>query len=88
MRHFCNLCGITSLNNRPTCYKHPANRSYIDLISTNCPKYFQNITVIETGLSYFHKMVVTTIKTSVIVNLKLYTIEITRILQKNFLEKI
>ena len=55
MRHFCNLCGITSLNNRPTCYKHPANRSYIDLISTNCPKYFQNITVIETGLSYFHK---------------------------------
>ena len=59
---FCNLCHLTSLNNKPTCYKNPANPSCIYLILTNCPKYLQNITVNETGLSDFHKTVVTIMK--------------------------
>ena len=63
-RHFCKLYGINSLNNRPTCYKNPSNSSCIGLVSTNCPKYFQNTTVIETGLSDFHKMVVTNMRTN------------------------
>ena len=33
MKDFCNLYRITSLNNRPTCYKNPANPSCIDLIT-------------------------------------------------------
>ena len=43
MKDFCNLYGLTSLNNKPTCYKNPANPSCIDLILTNCPIYFQNV---------------------------------------------
>ena len=53
------------MNNRPTCFKNPENPSCIDLILTNCPRSFQNSTVIETGLSDFHKMVVTVMKTTV-----------------------
>ena len=40
------------------------NPSCIDLILTNSPKYFQNSNVFQTGLSDFHKMVVTVMKTS------------------------
>ena len=36
----------------------------MDLILTNCPHSFQNSCVIETGLSDFHKMVVTVMKTT------------------------
>ena len=42
--------------NRLTCFKNP------DLILTNCPRSFQNSCVIETGLSDFHKLVVTVIE--------------------------
>ena len=54
MKDFCNLHGLTSLNNKLNCSKNPANPSCIDLILTNCPKYLQNTTVIETRLSDFH----------------------------------
>ena len=40
------------------------NPSCIDLFITNRPHYFQNTTVFPTGLSYFHKMAVTVLKTS------------------------
>ena len=60
----CNLYGLTSLNNKLTCYKTPANSSCIDLFLRNCTKYFQSITVIETRQSHFHKIVVTTMKTN------------------------
>ena len=36
----------------------------MDLILTNCPRSFQNSCAIETGLSDFHKLVVTVIKTT------------------------
>ena len=50
--------------NKPTCYKNPERPSCIDLILTNCPDSFQNSCVIATGLSDFHKMVVTEMKTT------------------------
>ena len=50
--------------NKSTCYKNPDRPSCIDLILTNCPCSFQNSCVIETGLSDFHKMVVTVMKTT------------------------
>ena len=64
-KDFCNLYDLTNLiNNKVTCYKNPNNPSCIDLLLINLPKYFQNSSVIETGLSDFHKMVVTVIKTN------------------------
>ena len=50
--------------NKPTCYKNPDRPSNIDLILINCPHSFQNFRVIETGLSDFHKMVLTVMKTT------------------------
>ena len=38
--------------------------SCMDLILTNCPRIFQNSCAIETGLSDFHKLVVTVMKTT------------------------
>ena len=50
--------------NKPTCFKNPDKPSCIDLILTKCPNSFQNSCVIETGLSDFHKLVVTVMKTT------------------------
>ena len=50
--------------NKPTCYKNPGKPTFTDLILTNCPRSFQNSCVIEIGLSDFHKMIVTVMKTS------------------------
>ena len=50
--------------NRPTCIKNPEKPSCIDLILTNHPRCFQNSCPIETGLSNFHKLVVTVMKTT------------------------
>ena len=47
-----------------TCYKNPENSGSIDLILTNNPLSFQYSCVIETGLSDFHRMVVTVMETS------------------------
>ena len=61
---FCSNYNLTSMINKPTCYKNPDKPTRIDLILTNCPGSFQNSCVIETGLSDFHKMVVTVMKIS------------------------
>ena len=50
--------------NSPTCFKNPERPSCIDLILTNCLRRFQNSCAIETGLSDFHKLVVTAMKTT------------------------
>ena len=47
-----------------TCFKSTDNPSCIDLFLTNTPSSFQNTTTVTTGLSDFHKMVVTVMKTS------------------------
>ena len=41
------------------CFKNPDNPFCIDLILTNCPNYFQNSSTFETGLSDFHKLILT-----------------------------
>ena len=64
MKDFCNWYSLTSLINRPTCWKNPSKSACIDLILTNRSTFFQNTNVIETGLSDFHKMVITIMKTS------------------------
>ena len=47
-----------------TCFKSIDNPSCIDLFITNSPLSFQNTTTVTTGLSDFHKLVVTVMKTS------------------------
>ena len=53
-----------SMINKVACYKNPDRPTCIDLILINCPGSFLNSCVIETGLSDFHKMIVTVMKTS------------------------
>ena len=47
-----------------TCFKNPENPRCIDLFITNSIMSFQNTTTVATGLSDFHKMIVTVCKTS------------------------
>ena len=47
-----------------TCLKNVNNPSCIDLFLTNCGPSFQHTTMVTTGLSDFHKMVVTVMKTT------------------------
>ena len=63
MRNFCNSYNLKSLIKQPTCFKNPENPSCFDLILTNKPRSFQSTCVIETGLSDFHRMTVSVLKT-------------------------
>ena len=63
MKSFCNVNSLKTLNRGPICIKHPSNPSYIDLFLTNRQQGFQQTHAIETGISDFHKMVVTVMKT-------------------------
>ena len=64
MGDFCSLHNLKSLIQVPTCYKSTENPSCIDLILTNRPYNFQNSLVVETGLSDFHLLTVTVLKTT------------------------
>ena len=64
IKSFCSSFNLTSMINKPTCFKNLEKPSCIDLILTNCPRSFQNSCVIETGLSDYHKLVVTVMKTT------------------------
>ena len=46
----------------PTCFKSLSNPSCIDLVITNSSSNFQNTKAISTGLSDFHKMVISVLK--------------------------
>ena len=59
---FCGSYSLKSLIKNPTCFKKPDNPICIDLILTNRQKCFQNSTIIETGLSDFHKLTITVLK--------------------------
>ena len=63
-KNFCSSDNLTSMVNKATCYKNPYKPIYVDLIWKNCPGSFQNSCVVEAGLSDFHKIVVTVMKTS------------------------
>ena len=62
MESFCSINNLKCIIKEPTCYKNPDNPTCIDLILTNCPKNFQESSTLETGLSDFHKMVLTVFK--------------------------
>ena len=64
MSGFCDKFGLESLIKDATCCKNPENPSTIELILTNSRHRFQTSYVIEIGLSDFHGMVLTTMKTS------------------------
>ena len=64
MREFCDSYNLKNLIKEPTCFKNPSNPSCIDLMLTNSNRSFQNSLNIETGLSDFHKMTVTVLKTT------------------------
>ena len=55
---------LKNLVKEPTCFKNIDNPSCIDLFLTNTQPSFQNTTTVETGLSDFHKMAVTVLKTT------------------------
>ena len=59
---FCNVCNLESLSNSPTCFKNPENPSCIDLLLTISKNNFDETVVLELGLSDFHKLVVSVLK--------------------------
>ena len=62
MINFCELNDLSSLIDKPTCYKNFDKPKCIDLILTNKPCYFQHSNVFETGLSDFHLLTITEFK--------------------------
>ena len=55
---------LSNLVHFPTFFMIETNPSTIDLIITNKPKSFQNTIGVFTGISDFHKMVLTSMKTT------------------------
>ena len=62
MNDFLDIYNLKNLVKHPTCFKNPDRPSCIDLILTNKIKSFQPSILVETGISDFHKMVVTVLK--------------------------
>ena len=60
---FCETFNLQNLVKNPTYYQNPSKPNCIDLILTNFPKWIQHTQTIETGLSDFHKLTVTVLKT-------------------------
>ena len=87
LKDFWNLYSLKSLINKPTCRKNPSKLTCINLIVTNRPKLFQSSNITETGLSHFHKMVVSIMKTTFVnLNKKLKITENIKIFQMIFSE--
>ena len=90
----CSNFILTSMINKPTCYKNPGKPTCIDLILTDCPGSFQNSCVIKTGLSDFYKMIVTVMKTSyrkiepTVINYRDYKSFSNEVFRKLLLEKL
>ena len=53
---------LTNLVKVLTCYKNVENPSTIELILTNRKHSFQSTTVLEVGISDFHKLILTVLK--------------------------
>ena len=60
---FCEISNTKNIIKEKTYFKNPKNPTCIDLILTNRLRSFQDSTVAETGLSDFHNMCVTVMKT-------------------------
>ena len=64
IQNFLEEFNAKNLVKEKTCFKSLDNPSCIDLFLTNSPQSFQNTTTVSTGLSDFHKMIVTVMKTT------------------------
>ena len=60
---FCGMHNLKKLIKVPACFKNPERPTSIDVMLTNSCRSFQNSCAIEAGLSDFHKMIVTILKT-------------------------
>ena len=56
MQDFCSMYSLKNVVNKLTCFKNIDHPSCIDFILTNKPCSFQNTSVMETGLSDFHRL--------------------------------
>ena len=63
MNTFCNQYKLKSLSKEPTCFKNVNKPSSIDLFLTDNSTCFEDCLTLETGLSDFHKLIVTIMKT-------------------------
>ena len=66
MNVFCATYNLKNLVEEPTCFRNADNPSCIDLISTTKPLYFRMTTVIETDISDFYMLTITTLKSNFI----------------------
>ena len=64
IQNFLDVFCAKNLVKEKTCFKSLDNPSCIDLFITNSCHSFQNTTTVSTGLSDFHKMIVTVLKTT------------------------
>ena len=64
LSNFLNDYNARNLVKDKTCFKSLDNPTCIDLYITNSYRSFQNTTTVSTGLSDFHKMIVTVMKTT------------------------
>ena len=62
MEEFMKLYNLKNLIKEPTCYKNPDKPLCIDLILSNRSKSFHSPHIVETGISDFHKMIVSVMK--------------------------
>ena len=63
LNEFCQTYNLEGIVSQPTCFKNPKNTSCINLILTNKQERYLKTKTVETGLSDFHKMVISVIKT-------------------------
>ena len=59
LEEFLDANDLKNIVKNNTCFKNPLNPSCIDFFLTNSPQSFQNTSTISTGLSDFHKMIIT-----------------------------
>ena len=64
LKEFCNFYLPKNLIEKRTCFKSTDNPNVIDLLLTNKPRSFCNSDTLETGLSDFHKLTLTVLKTN------------------------
>ena len=62
-KQFLEVYGLKCLVHKNTCFKSLNNPSCIDLFLTNCHNSFKHTTVLSSGLSDCHKLVLTVMKT-------------------------
>ena len=62
MHDFCNVYNLESLSNTLTCFKNPENPSCVDFLLANSKNNFDEAVVLELGISDFHKLLVSLLK--------------------------